>query len=85
MLPQRPLAALPAQPVVTKAEYDQIQNGMTYDQVIAIIGARGEERSSSSIAGYTTILYGWNNPNGSNMIAMFQNEKLIQKSQFGLP
>jgi hypothetical protein len=41
-LPQSPLA--PA-PVVTGVKYERIQVGMTYDQVLAIIGSAGEELS----------------------------------------
>jgi len=29
-------------------------------------------------------MYQWVNPGGSNMNAMFQNNKLIEKAQFGL-
>jgi hypothetical protein len=72
-------------PVVTKAKYDQILEGMSYEQVKAVIGKPGEELSRSDLAGYKTILYQWMNYNGSNMNAMFQNGRLIQKAQFGLP
>jgi hypothetical protein len=72
-------------PVVTKAEFDQIREGMTYEQVQRIIGAPGEVQSSSDLAGYKTVMYAWMNSNGSNMNAMFQNGKLVQKAQFGLP
>ncbi len=82
VLPQ-PVAAPP--PIVTKAEFDQIADSMTYEQVVAIIGASGELLSSSELAGFKTVMYSWANSNGSNMNAMFQNGKLIQKAQFGLP
>jgi hypothetical protein len=57
---------------------------MSYESVCAVIGADGEERSRSDIAGYTTIMYSWKNADGSNMSAMFQNGQLIAKAQFGL-
>jgi len=72
-------------PVVTMAEYQQISDGMTYDEVTAIIGAPGKELSSSNVAGYSTVMYMWSNEGGSNMNAMFQNGKLINKAQMGLP
>jgi hypothetical protein len=62
----------------------QIQNSMTYEQVQAIIGTAGEEISRSNIAGYSTVMYSWKNWNGSNMNAMFQNDQLVTKAQFGL-
>ena len=70
--------------VVTKAEFDQIRQEMTYEDVKLIIGHPGEEISRSDIAGYTTIMYSWANSNGSNMNAMFQNNSLVSKAQFGL-
>lgn len=72
-------------PVVTMAEFNRIENGMTYEAVTKIIGAAGQLQSQSDIAGYSTVMYSWMNSNGSNMNAMFQNNKLVQKAQFGLP
>lgn len=71
--------------VATKADYDAIEEGMSYSDVRRIIGAAGEEISSSQVAGYTTIMYSWKNANGSNMNVMFQNDKLVNKAQFRLP
>ncbi len=82
VLPQS--VAAPA-PVVTKAEFDQLQEGMTYEQAVAIIGASGELQSSSDVVEIKTVMYSWMNSNGSNMNAMFQNNKLVTKAQFGLP
>jgi hypothetical protein len=77
--------------IVTFDEYQRIQNGMSYRQVVNIIGADGEEMSRNNIDGVPgviesidTVMYQWVNSNGSNMNAMFQNDKLNQKAQFGL-
>ena len=78
-----PIGAPP--PVVTRSEYERIREGMTYRQVVEIIGANGEEQSRSNLAGITTVMYSWMNANGSNMNAIFQNDQLVQKAQFGLP
>jgi hypothetical protein len=80
-----PQGLLQAAPVVTKAEFDTLSEGMTYEEAIRIIGAAGELQSSSDLAGHKTVMYSWMNANGSNMNAMFQNGKLITKAQFGLP
>jgi hypothetical protein len=69
---------------VTFEKYQKIENGMTYEQVKQIIGHEGEELSQNEIAGIKTIMYQWVNKNGSNMNAMFQNDAVVQKSQFGL-
>lgn len=81
--PQVPLVQDP--PVATRAEYSQLREGMTYEEAVRIIGARGDELSRSDLAGITTVMYSWVNDNGSNMNAMFQNNKLVTKAQFGLP
>lgn len=79
------------QTIVTKAHYDRIQKGMSYRQVVAVIGAEGEELSRNELEGVPgvmesveTVMYQWQNGNGSNMNAIFQNDKLMQKAQFGL-
>jgi len=66
------------------ADYRRIASGMRYKQVRTIIGTEGEELSRSDMAQYTTIMYSWKNSNGSNMNAMFQNDRLVTKAQFGL-
>lgn len=77
--------------IVTFDEYKQIENGISYKQTVAIIGYEGEEISRNKINGVPgvvesieTVMYQWVNSNGSNLNAMFQNDKLIQKAQFGL-
>jgi hypothetical protein len=82
VLPSSPFSA---PPVVTKSEYDQLYDGITYNEAVRIIGAPGEELSRSELAGISTVMYSWVNSNGSNMNAMFQNRKLVTKAQLGLP
>lgn len=77
--------------VVSKAKYNAIQSGMSYNEVVEIIGKQGDENASSVVPGVSgvmpsinTQMYSWINWDGSNMNAMFQNGKLINKAQFGL-
>lgn len=70
--------------IVTKAEYDSLSTGMSYLEASRIIGVSGNEMSRNEIAGIVTVMYMWQNPDGSNMNAMFQNDGLVQKAQFGL-
>ncbi len=77
--------------VVTYTKYERIQNGMSYKEVVAIIGVEGREMSRNKMDGapgvmesLVTVMYGWQNQGGSNMNAIFQNDKLVQKAQFGL-
>ena len=79
------------QQLVTFSEYKRIQMDMSYNQVIEIIGAEGEEISRNKIDGIPSVMnsiettmYQWINSNGSNMNVVFQNDELMQKAQFGL-
>lgn len=70
--------------VITMAAYSRIETYMTYQEAVAVLGQPGVEVSRSHIAGYETVMYQWANRDGSNMNAMFQNDRLVQKAQFGL-
>lgn len=69
---------------VTKEAYDRVEMGMARPAVERVIGRPGEEMSRSEFAGIVTVLYSWRNPDGSNMIVTFQNDRSISKAQFGL-
>ena len=77
--------------IVTLDNYMQIRNDMSYSHVVRIIGTHGVENSRNRIEGIpgvmdpiVSIMYTWTNGNGSGMNAIFQNDKLFQKSQFAL-
>lgn len=73
---------------ISLAEFNEITEGMTYDEVTGIIGGPGTVASSSDMAGTKTVMYTWEGSNdsglGANANAMFQNDKMITKAQFGL-
>jgi Domain of Unknown Function with PDB structure (DUF3862) len=74
-------------PTISKAEFDAIKTGMTYEEVVEIIGSEGEVRSETGEAGseFHTIMYSWDGEGiGANASLMFQGGKLQSKSQFGL-
>ncbi len=71
-------------PIVTLAEYNAVRYGFTYEKAANIIGDPGVEVSQSEIGEYKTVMYSWDNEDGSSMNAMFQNGSLVSKSQFGL-
>ena len=73
-------------PGISAEEFAAIKTGMTHDEVTAIVGSPGELLSENEIAGTRTVMVQWNGERGfgANANAMFQNGKLIQKSQFGL-
>jgi len=70
--------------MITRVKFDQIVTGMSYSQVCNILGATGEEQSRSDIGGYSTVMYTWKASGIASMNAMFQNDRLISKAQFGL-
>jgi hypothetical protein len=69
---------------ITLAQFNQIQNGMSYAQVVQIVGRQGTVISENTMAGFHTIMYQWEAGFMANMNTMFQNDKLMQKSQFGM-
>lgn len=76
---------------LTLSKYYDISDGMTYREVVETLGGFGQEISSNYMEGVAgvmpsvrTVMYQWIGAGGANMNAMFQNNKLISKAQFGL-
>ena len=71
---------------VTLAQYQQLREGMTYEEVVRIMGPPREEMASSNVAGMRTTTYVWtgSGPRGANMNVVFENGRLFMKAQFGL-
>jgi hypothetical protein len=74
--------------VLDEAKFNQIQNGMTYEEVVAIIGSEGNVISETGEKGteFHTIMYEWEAEGsiGANANFMFQGNKLTNKAQFGV-
>lgn len=78
-------AAANSPATITKAEFDQLKTGMTYAQVVKIVGGEGNMLSESEVAGIKTAMYMWYGEDGiSNANVMIQNNKLVSKAQMGL-
>lgn len=76
-------------PTISMEEFEAISSGMTYDEVVEIIGSEGELMSESDIgagSAYKTSLYTWRGEGqlGANANVTFQGGKVIAKAQFGL-
>ena len=71
---------------LTYSNYTQIQNGMTYSEVVEILdGHDGVLDTSSGFGGYTFSYYTWSNNSGTKCIVIgFENGKVCSKSQYGL-
>ena len=76
----------PAKPVLDAAVLEKLLYGMTYDQVVAIVGAEADEtesqfeRDKTGFTGPTlTVWKTWVNPDGSKLRVGFVESKLEQK------
>lgn len=80
--------SLMGEPQITLEEYQKIQvrsevsKGFTYSQAVAAFGESGTEISRTSIPGTPkTVIYQWQNPDGSNAIVTFQGDRAVNKAQ----
>ncbi len=70
---------------ITMDQYNQVQTGMTYDQVKQIMGGDGELTSDTKVAGHTSQLYTWSGKSaGSNATVTFTDGAVDSKAQIGL-
>jgi hypothetical protein len=85
---EEPSTSAPNKPTISKSEFDQIKNGMSYEDVCAIIGSEGELLSEVGESGteYHTVMYSWDGEGslGANANCMFQGGVLVSKAQYGL-
>src|SRR6185295_17545664 len=73
--------------VATYAKFEMISTGMTYEEVVEIIGGPGRELSRVEMRGLPkSVMYAWDGSGtlGAGMNATFQSGKLISKAQLGL-
>lgn len=82
-------AQAPVAPVrssgVTLEQYNRLTDGMSYADAVAILGEPTQELSRNNLAGMVTVMYMWKGTTlGANMNAMFQDDKMVQRAQFGL-
>lgn len=78
--------AIQSQEKLNLEKFNKIETGMSYDQVVEIIGEEGTVLSESEIANIKTIVYSWYGEGsvGANANITFQNGKVTSKAQFGL-
>ena len=68
---------------ITLDKYNQVTEGMTYDEVKAILG-EGQLTSQIKIMDTESLIYSWINKDGSNANFTFSGDKLDMKAQFNL-
>lgn len=69
---------------VSREKYDRLKDGMSYREVVSVLGGEGEEQFNSNIAGFKIATYQWKGSGYSSIIITFQDDKLQSKSQVGL-
>lgn len=72
---------------ITAEKFNAIASGMTYDEVVNIVGSDGELSSQVDIGDdeYKTEIYVWYGAvTGSNANVTFQGGKVVAKAQLGL-
>ena len=73
---------------ITASEYNKIEYGMTYKEVVEIVGCEGEYTSGASYGGSSAEMYSFKGVlyhlNGANAVFYFQNGKVSGMSQIGL-
>lgn len=69
-------APSPDSGVITLAQFNRVQNGMTYAEVVAIFGREGQLLPSTRITAYV-----WPNPNGSLVRLIFSGDRVADKEQ----
>lgn len=76
----------PKKPTITLAEFQQIKNGMTYQEVVQIVGGEGTLQSEAGDGKYKVEIYSWDGDGGfgANANVTFQGGKVSAKSQIGL-
>lgn len=75
-------------PTISKAEYDKISTGMTYQEVVDIIGSPGEVfvQADNPLSDFKTTIYMWEGEGalGANANITFMDGEVDTKAQFGL-
>ncbi len=69
---------------ISKAKFDKIKIGMSYDEVVEIIGSKGTQKSSSTIGKTQLEFYQWSGEDYSAIYGNFRNGELSSKRQYKL-
>ncbi|WKV22526.1 beta-lactamase-inhibitor domain containing protein [Bacillus phage vB_BceS-M2] len=82
----KPKEEAPKAAKMNKAKFDQIKNGMSIEEVNAIVGGAGELMSEGGEGQYKFSMYTWEGEGslGANANVSFQADKVSAKAQFGL-
>jgi hypothetical protein len=77
------VAAKPAR-AVTLSTYRLVRTGMSYPQVVDIVGRKADDTESPFLGDKAEVFAEWRNPDGSGFAVTFRNGRLLSQSQTGL-
>ena len=73
---------------ITASEFNKIKNGMTYEEVVKIVGCEGELGADASFGSYSSEIYTWKGLlyyiSGANANVTFSNGRVSGKASIGL-
>ena len=72
--------------VMTLEKFNKIEVGMTYEEVVEIVGCEGELTSEASVGDHHSAIYTWKGKGsvGANAVITFSNGEVSAKAQAGL-
>jgi hypothetical protein len=71
-------------PSITLQAYNELKIGMPQKEVETVMGSPGKEISASQKGSTKTVFHEWTSEQRITVRLMFQNERLVDKSQHGL-
>jgi hypothetical protein len=82
----QPALSQRTQCAVSYSQYARLTVGMTYGQVMRVIGCAGMEMNTVESPGFVTITYYWTGrgPGNASLSAVIQNNQLISVFPIGL-
>ncbi|MDR0326533.1 MAG: DUF3862 domain-containing protein [Oscillospiraceae bacterium] len=85
-VPDETPAVEPTSDKITLEKFNALESGMSYNQVVEIIGETGTLLSETTLFGTTSKMYSWDGKGifGGTATVMFENDRLFSKSQIGL-
>ena len=69
---------------ITAAQFNRVKAGMTYSEVVAILGQPSEKLSQVNIAGHRSAVFMWQSGLMANCQVTFTNGAVVITAQFGL-
>jgi hypothetical protein len=69
---------------VTRDQYNSLRSGMSYSQIVSILGCRGSEQMSIGTGDSTSTNYVWQGAGGGSVLVTVSDGRLFMKMQSGL-